>query len=301
MSRKRKIWLLILSFFILAFTVLFNLWQSAIEKNRQIPVGPFQIAGNLYYVGTTDVTSFLITGDKGHILIDGAYPESAPMIIESVSELGFDISDVKILLNSHAHLDHAGGLAELKEASGAELWVSNADADVIEAGGKGDHSFGPLRFLQFLGIGRFPSAKVDKRFEDGAVVRLGSIELTAHLTPGHTPGCTSWAIPIRDGQRELLAVSIGSLTIMPFASLVEPETYRGISQDYLNSFDKLRSIPADIFLASHSSWFNLNSKLSKSKNSDDPVQPFIDREGYMKFIEREEEDFLYELSKQKEE
>ena len=154
---KKRRWLILLAFIAVLFIVLFNLWQSAIEKNRQIPVGPFQIAGNLYYVGTTNVCSFLLTGPEGHVLIDGAYPETAPMIIKSISKLGYDITDVKVLLNSHAHADHAGGLAALKSASDAELWISEADANVIEAGGRGDPALAPLKFLQFFGLATFSS------------------------------------------------------------------------------------------------------------------------------------------------
>jgi len=162
--RKKRRWPIVLGLGTAVFVTLFVLWQSAIETNRQIPVGPFRIAGNLYYVGTTNVTSFLLVGPEGHVLIDGAYPETGPMILESIAKLGFDIADVRVLLNSHAHPDHAGGLAELKKASGAALWASEADADIIENGGRGDPSFGPLAYLQFLGLGTFPAVQVDHRF-----------------------------------------------------------------------------------------------------------------------------------------
>lgn len=136
LKKRRLVLVILMSVATIFVATLFTLWRSAIKRNRQIPVGPVHIAGNLYYVGTTDVSSFLLTGPEGHVLIDGAYPETAPMIIESISKLGYDITDVKVLLNSHAHPDHAGGLATLQEASGAELWVSEEDADVIEAGGR---------------------------------------------------------------------------------------------------------------------------------------------------------------------
>lgn len=293
---KRR-WIVVLGIGIV-FVSLFILWQSAIEKNRQIPVGPFQIAENLFYVGTTNVTSFLLTGPEGHVLIDGAYPETAPMIIESISKLGYDISDVKILLNSHAHPDHAGGLAALKKASGGELWISEGDADLIEAGGRGDASFGPLRFLQFTGLGTFPRVVVDHRFEDGDTIRLGPIELTANVTAGHTRGCTSWSFPVQDGGRKLLAVNICSLTLSPFISLVEPETYPGIREDFERSFSTLHDIPADIFLASHTNWFNMKRKLLAQADSTNPADPFIDHEGYLNFIERAEKQFREVLAEQ---
>src|SRR5690554_4801678 len=133
------------------------LWRSAIERNRSTPDEPFRIAGNLYYVGAAGVTSFLLAGPEGHVLIDGGYPETAPAIMASIARLGFDIRDVRVLLNTHAHSDHAGGLRALQEASGAELWVSEGDAEVMAAGrNAADPALGPLRFIGLHGFGRFP-------------------------------------------------------------------------------------------------------------------------------------------------
>jgi metallo-beta-lactamase class B len=271
-------------------------WRAAIKRNRSVPDEPFRIAGNLYYVGATGVTAFLLTGPAGHVLIDGGYPETAPLITGSISKLGFNIKDVKVLVNSHAHFDHAGGLRELRQASGAELWISEGDAPIIEAGGAGDRgTYGPLRFL---GIGRFPAAHVDHRFKDGDTVRVGPVVLTAHVTAGHTPGCTSWSFPLRDGDRELLAVDICSLTLLPFMKLVEPESYPGIRSDFERSFQTLRSLPADIFLASHASFFDMGRKRRERAGAKDPADPFIDREGYRRFIDRAEERFRNELADQ---
>lgn len=270
-------------------------WNAAIKRNRSIPDEPFRIAGNLYYVGSTGVTAFLITGPEGHILIDGGYPETAPLIIGSIAKLGFDIRDVNVLLNSHAHFDHAAGLRELQEASGAQLWISEGDAAMIAVGGAGDRSFGPLRHLR---LGRFPPARVDHRFKDGDTIRVGPVALTAHVTAGHTPGCTSWAIPVRDGDRELLAVSICSLSLLPFMSFVEPESYPGIRADFERSFETLRSLPADIFLGSHGSFFDMNRKLRERDGASDPVAPFIDRKGYLEYIDWAEERFRRELAEQ---
>src|SRR5689334_1696963 len=153
--RRRKWRLILLGTACTLFLVLGYFWRAAIKRNRSVPDEPFQIAGNLYYVGSTGVTAFLITGPEGHVLIDGGYPETAPLIIASIAKLGFNIKDVKVLLNSHAHFDHAGGLRELQQASGAKLWISEGDAPTIEAGGRGDRAtYGPLRFI---GFGRFPA------------------------------------------------------------------------------------------------------------------------------------------------
>lgn len=278
------------------FVFLFFQWRAAIKRNRSIPDDPFQIAGNLYYVGSTGVTAFLLTSSEGHVLIDGGYPETAPLIIGSIAKLGFDIKDVKVLLNSHAHFDHAGGLRELQQASGAQLWISDGDADIVAAGGAGDRaSYGPLRFL---GVGRFPAPRVDHRFKDGDTIRVGSTALTAHVTAGHTPGCTSWSFPVRDGDRELLAVDVCSLTLLPFMKLADPQVYPGIRTDFEASFRTLRALPADIFLGSHGSFFNLGRKRAARATAAHPVDPFIDRDGYLRHIDNAEKSFRETLAKQ---
>lgn len=276
------------------------LWRSAIRKNRGVPDEPFRIAGNLYSVGGAGVTSFLLTGPEGDVLIDGGFPETAQAIRQNIARLGFDIHDVKVLLNTHAHGDHAGGLRALQEASGAQLWISEADAPVIAAGGAHDPTLVPQRYLGFLGLGKFPAPRIDHQFTDGAVIRLGPIELTAHVTGGHTPGCTSWSFPVHDGDRDLLAVDVCSLTLLPFVSLVEPETYPGIRADFEHSFRELRSLPADIFLGSHASWFGLQRKFRERASAADPVAPFLDRAGYRRFIDRYEAAFRKALAKQQE-
>jgi len=276
--------------------ILGSLWRSAIRRNRSIPDAPFQIAGNLYYVGSTGVTAFLLTGPQGHVLIDGGYPETARLIIGSVAKLGFSIKDVKVLLNSHAHSDHAGGLRELQQASGAQLWISEGDAPIVEAGGAGDRAtYGPLRFL---GFGRFPAPHVDHRLKDGDIVRVGPLALTAHITAGHTPGCTSWAFPVHHADRDLLAVDVCSLTLLPFMKFVEPESYPGIRADFERSLQTLRSLPADIFLGSHGSFFDLYRKRGERANAKDPAAPFIDREGYLRYIDNAERRFRIELADQ---
>lgn len=279
-------------------SVLFVLWRSAIKRNRSIADEPFHIAGNLYQVGSTGVTSFLLTGPDGHVLIDGGYPETAPLIIGSIARLGFDISDVKVLLNTHAHSDHAGGLKALQEASGAELWVSRGDSAVMADGGTGDPALGRLRYIGYFTGLRFPAPRIDRVFDDGDTVRVGPIELTANVTAGHTRGCTSWSFPVVDGDRKLLAVNICSLTLFPFISLVEPEAYPGIRSDFEESFRRLRSLPADLFLGSHGSFFRMARKLDQRANAVDPVDPFIDRDGYLRFIDNAESDFREKLAKQ---
>ena len=296
---RRRRWVMLLGVVAVPLVVAVTQWRAAISRNRSLPDEPLRIAGNLHYVGAVDMAAFLLTGPEGHALIDGGWPESAPAIIGSIEKLGFRITDVKVLLNSHAHSDHAGGLRALQEASGAELWVSEGDATVMASGGRGDVALGPLRYVgSTLGSLRFPAPRIDHRFKDGDTIRLGPIALTAHVTAGHTRGCTSWSFPVRDGERELLAVSICSLTLFPFVSLVEPEAYPGIRADFERSFNTLRELPADIFLGAHASFFDMERKRRESASAADPVAPFIDRAGYLGFIDRAEARFRARLAEQ---
>src|SRR5690606_17301819 len=158
----------------------------------QQPAGPYRIAGNFYYVGANDIAAYLIAGPEGHVVLDAGYPTTARMIMASIEKLGFDVRDVKVLINSEPHPDHAGGLAVLQQASGAELWASDASADSLEAGGDDPDLVLPMRALLWLGFVGYPPPRVDHRCKGGDTIRVGPIELTAHVTPGHTRGCTSW-------------------------------------------------------------------------------------------------------------
>jgi metallo-beta-lactamase class B len=292
---RRTRWLAVLGVAAALVMFLGYQWQAAIKRNRSVPDEPFKIAGNLYYVGSTGVTSFLLTGPEGHILIDGGYPETAPLILGSIRKLGFDIKDVKVLLNTHAHFDHAGGLRELQDSTGAQLWISDGDADLIARGGRGDRAYGPLRFL---GIGRFPAPRIDHRFNSDTTIRVGPVAVTGHVTAGHTPGCTTWSFPVHHRDRDLLAVDICSVSLLPFMSFVEPESYPGIRSDFERSFQTLRGLPADIFLGSHGSFFDLGRKRRESATAKDPTAPFVDRSGYLEYIDAMEKRFRNELAKE---
>ena len=263
-------------------------WKSAIDRGGQMPVEPFRIAGSLYYVGTNDITVFLLTGSEGHVLIGDGRVASASMIIESIAKLGFSIADVKVLLNSEPHFDHAGALAALQKASGAEVWISEPDADVVAAGGAGDHSLGPLMLLSYVPLFRYPPPRIDHRFKDGATIHVGPLEVTAHITAGHTPGSTSWSFPVRDGDRELLAVSVCYMGPPLGVSRVGPDPYLKVRTDFERSFRTLGSLPADIFLASHAREFGRWRKLQERANAKNPADPFIDRPGYLSSISQAE-------------
>ncbi|MBA3969134.1 MAG: subclass B3 metallo-beta-lactamase [Gemmatimonadetes bacterium] len=260
-------------------------WKEASDNGGQKPAEPFRIAGNFYYVGANDIAAFLITGPEGHVLIDGGYPGTPPLILASIAKLGFDIRDVKVLLNSEPHPDHAGGLAALQQASGAELWASEASADAMAAGGDDPDIILPLRALLWSGIIGYPAPRVDHRFKDGDTIRVGPVALTAHVTGGHTRGCTSYSFPVRDGERVLNVVSACSLVTL--GGMRYPEQ----PADFERTFRVLRSLPADIWVTSHARLWGRYRKFVARDTAQNPVEPFIDPEGYRAYIDSGEARF----------
>jgi metallo-beta-lactamase class B len=248
------------------------------------PVAPFHIIGNIYYVGVADVSSFLITTPQGHILLEGGFAETAPLIEKSIGELGFKLTDVKILLNSHAHFDHAGGLAELKQLTGAKLIVSEPEAEMLVRGGKGDFQYGDKLL--------FPPVKADQVVKDKDEIQLGGVTMTAHITPGHTKGCTTWTMKATEGGKSYDVVFMGSISI-PGYKLMNNTNYPNIAADYAHSFEVLKTLTCDVFLAPHSFNFNLKKKMAKRNEQ---VNPFIDPEGYEKAIEQAEKDYKKQLN-----
>jgi metallo-beta-lactamase class B len=251
------------------------------------PVKPFRIIGNVYYVGVSGVTSFLITTPQGHILLDGGFPETAPLIEENIATIGFRIQDVKILLNSHAHYDHCGGLAELKRLSGAQMVASRADGEVLESGGR-------VSFEGWKNSG-FPAVKVDRVIADGETVKLGDVTLTAVLTPGHTKGCTTWTMPVTESGKTYHVVFYCSTTV-PGYRLVNNPKYPQIASDYEHSFKKLRTLTCDVFLAPHGSFFHLDEK--RARIGKGGGNPFVDPAEFRAFLEHSEQDFDRELKRQ---
>jgi metallo-beta-lactamase class B len=252
------------------------------------PVKPYRVIGNIYYVGAAEVTSFLIVTPEGNILLDSGFAETVPQIKQNISQLGFRLQDVKILLNSHAHFDHAGGLAELKNLTGAELMASEADAALLANGGKGDFHFGD----------RFSYAPVttDRILHDGDRVELGGTTLTAHLTPGHTKGCTTWTMKVKEGRGQYDVVFVGSATI-PGYKLMNNSLYPTIASDYSSTFRVLKELPCDVFLASHGSFYAMPDKAGLLARGKRP-NPFIDRRGYRSYIKDAEQTFRKLLSRE---
>ncbi len=250
------------------------------------PVAPFRIAANLYYVGTNYLASYLITTPAGDILINPDYAESIPVIEKSVETLGFHFQDIKIILISHAHDDHAAGCALAKKRSGARLMVMDADVPLIEHGGAGD----------FIYNTHWEPAKVDRVLHDLSKVELGGITLTAHLTPGHTKGCTTWTMDTRDGKQLLHAVIVGSPNVNTGYQLVNNKKYPQIASDFEKEFRVLHALPCDLFLGAHGAYFNMDEKLLKLKPGS--ANPFIDPQGYQAYVTDREQAFRQELAKQ---
>jgi len=248
------------------------------------PVEPVHIIGNIYYVGTNGVSSFLIVTPDGHILLDSGFNQSVPLIRQSVGRLGFRFEDVRILLSTHAHFDHVAGHAWIQQQTGARIIASAPDAEVIAQGGEN------------LWEGWRPS-RVDRVVRDGDRVRLGGIELAAHLTPGHTKGCTTWSMDTTDGGAKYRVVFVGGYTINPGVTLVGNTEYPTIAADYARTFRVLKSLRPDVFLAQHPDIFGLSEKRAK-KRVDGSRNPFVDPVGYRERVREGEEAYREQLRRE---
>jgi metallo-beta-lactamase class B len=255
------------------------------------PFPPFRIIGNIYYVGSQALGSYLIVTPQGNILINSNLEKSVPMIRDSIEKLGFRFSDTKILLISHAHWDHCAGSAAVKELTGAKYMVMDADVPEIEAGGKGNFQYGDSP------RSRYQPAKVDRILHDGDVVRLGDAVLTAHLTPGHTKGTTTWTTVVKEGGKSYNVVIVGSPNVNAGYNLVNNALYPQIASDYERMFRVLKSLPCDVFLGAHGNYYGMEAKYARMKEGG--PNPFIDPEGYKSYVAEREQAFLAELAKQK--
>jgi metallo-beta-lactamase class B len=253
------------------------------------PFKPFRIIGNIYYVGRSGISSFLITTPEGHILIDTGFESTVPLIRESVTQLGFKFSDIKMILNSHAHFDHVGGDALMKKLTGAKIMMSEADAAVLASGGTND--FTPYSD-EMKG---FPPAVADRLLRDGDKVTLGGVVLVCHLTPGHTKGCTTWTMDLTEDGKVRHVLFFGSTSILPGVKLANNPKYPNIATDYAETYRKLKALPCDVFLAPHGSFFGLMEKSERLERGEKP-NPFIDPQSYTAFIEKGERTFREQLA-----
>ena len=255
-------------------------------------VTPYQIIGTgktgIYFVGTEGLGMYFIPTTAGHILIDGGMPGEGQYVADAIRKLGFDPGDVKILLNSHAHLDHSGGLAELKAMTGAQLIASEGDRSALEGGfylGSEDDS-----------AMNAPPVQVDRTIADGETLKLGDVTLTAHITPGHSRGCTSWTMPVVQDGKSYQALFFCSATVAA-NRLVGPPQYEGIVDDYRKTFAMTKDWKPDIFLTNHPEFSGMADKRERQKAGDS--QAFVDREGFPAMRAKLEEAFEAALQKQK--
>lgn len=255
------------------------------------PFPAFRIAGNLYYVGSKGLASYLITTPEGHILINSDLEANVPLLRKSVESLGFKFTDIKILLISHAHWDHNAGSALIKEQTGAKYMVMEADVEAVESGGKTDFQYGndPTTL--------YKPTKVDRVLHDGEEVRLGGSILTARLTAGHTKGCTTWTMKVKDGSKTYNAVIVGSPNVNPGYKLVGNERYPRIADDYDKGFRVLKSLTCDLFLGAHGSYYDLEAKYERFKRGE--TTAFVDPAGCKAFVADREQAFQRELQKQR--
>jgi metallo-beta-lactamase class B len=263
---------------------------TADSRAMNQPMAPFHLIGNIYYVGASDVTSYLIVTPAGDFLLDGGFVETAPQIEANIKTLGFQLTDVKFLLNSHAHFDHAGGFAELQKKSGAQLVAMEGDAGVLASGGFTDFAFG--------GKQQFPPVKPGRVIHDGDTMSLGGVKLTAHLTAGHTRGCTTWTMTTEENGKSYQVVFVGSASILSGYRFVDGQghraSYAGMGADYDKTVRVLESLPCDVFLAPHGSFFDLEDKraaLTKGTQGTQGAQgakknPFVDPAGYQAYVAR---------------
>jgi metallo-beta-lactamase class B len=258
------------------------------NSNWVKPIKPYRVVGNIYYVGSEGLSAWLITSSEGHVLLDsGPSADGAKLIERSIQQLGFQLADVKILINTHAHFDHAGGLAQLKADTGAKVWASRLDEPALEQGHHiGDNSNGPTPF---------PAVKVDKSFGDGQKLKLGETALVAHLTPGHTLGCTTWTMAVVEKSRPLNVTFPCSLSVAGNV-LVGNKGHRSIVADYRSSFVKMRAIPTDVMLPSHEEQGDLLAKRQKLLRGD--PNAFIDPTELARFVDGYETRFNQELARQ---
>lgn len=245
------------------------------------PFPPHKVIGNIYFVGPHALGSYLIVTGAGDILINSDFETTVPAIRASVEKLGFKFTDIKIVLGSHAHADHMEGDAMVKELTGARVMAMEQDVPALEKmrpGGK--------------------PHPIDRVLHDGDKVSLGGSTLTAHLTPGHTKGCTTWTMKVADGGKTYDVVIIGSMGVNPGVKLVNNKDYPQIAEDYVRTYAIMRSLHCDVPLASHPGMYGMEQKYARLK-SGDGGNPFIDPAGYTTEIDINENVFKRVLERQK--
>jgi metallo-beta-lactamase class B len=253
------------------------------------PTEPFRVIGNVYYVGTKGIASYLITGPDGNILMDTAMPEATGQIKANIQKLGFKLSDIRLILNTHAHFDHTGGFAEIKRETGAQLIAGLADKPLLEGGYyPGQETESALKF---------PAVRVDRAVRDGDVVTLGPLSLTAHGTPGHSPGCTTWTMEVKEGAEPHKIIFFCSATVA-LNQLVKNPTYSGIVEDYRSTFKRAALLDGDVFLAPHPEMYGMEEK--RAQIAEGKPNPFVKPGEFQAYVGTLQTAFETALAKQTE-
>jgi metallo-beta-lactamase class B len=259
------------------------------DPNWTKPFPPFRMIGNIYWVGTWDLSTYLITTPQGDILINTGLASTVPEIKAGVENLGFKMSDIKILTATHGHFDHAAGMAQLKKMTGAKLVISAPDAELFETGGKADFRFGETPSA------RFEPVKVDQTLKDGDAISLGGTTLTAHLNPGHTKGATTFTMDVTENDN-VYHVAIANMgSINPGVNVKGMPHYPNIKADYAHTFEAQKAMNVDVFLASHASQFRMHDKY-KPGDAYNPYR-FVDPQGFHSAVDKLEETYQKELAK----
>lgn len=264
-------------------------WVKRLFDGWRAAVPPRQLVGNIHYVGASGVSSFLITSPAGHILLDTGFDDTVPIIQRSVEQLGFRVADIKFILSSHAHIDHVGGHARMKKLTGAQIVASAADARTIESGGEDDYIQWPKDTILYA------PAKVDRIVKDGERVMLGGVTLTAHLTPGHTRGATTWTMEVDDRGAKRHVVFFSSASINAGTRLVNNPLYPDFVRDFEATFAKLPALPCDIFFAPHGGQFAMAEKFARLERGE-AENPFVDSAGWKRLVAGAEKAFRDQLA-----
>ena len=253
---------------------------------------PFRMIGNIYWVGHTQVGAFLITTPQGHILMDTTSTEQSHWVREYIEKLGHDMKDIKIMLNSHPHEEHMGGFAMFKELTGAKVITSKLTADEMTVGGRTD--------FREDGSEQYTPVLTDQTVADGEKVQFGGVTLTAHLTPGHTKGCTTWTTVVEEnGQKYNVVFFCGMATAgIDRAPLLNNPKYPNIVEDYQNSFRLLKTLPCDVFLYPRATTIKLHEKQNRLNQGEKP-NPFVDPAGCRGYIDEYETLFSDLLAEQR--
>ncbi len=252
---------------------------------------PFQMIGNVHWVGTYDLSTYLITTPQGHILINSGLAQTVPQIQAGVESLGFKLKDVKILTATHGHFDHVAGLAELKRLTGARVVMSEQDADLLESGGQSDFRFGGDPGA------RFEPVKVDRRVKNGETIELGGVVLTAHLHPGHTKGATSFTFDVREGGKTYRVGIVNMASINPGVRVSGMPKFPGIAEAYAQTFRDQKEMKIDVWLASHAAQFHMHEKYRPGDAYS--AARFVDPAGFQEAVARLEKVYRDQLAKER--